>query len=137
MAITQQQINQNSQLEVGEYIGTLTPKGGVTIPVEVRRRLKVKPKDKVIFRVQEGKVELETLSKALSGWNRRNKAHKLFEEHYCSVSLAGPGRDFKQRQASSLAPAAARASHTLHQGRLGSPPGRRRFPQSPASAAVW
>lgn len=44
--------------EPKEYIGTVTQKGQVTIPVEVRRLLGVKPRDKVVFRITEGRVEL-------------------------------------------------------------------------------
>jgi AbrB family looped-hinge helix DNA binding protein len=34
------------------------PKGQVTIPVEIRRLLGVRPKDKVAFRVEDGRVDL-------------------------------------------------------------------------------
>ena len=40
--------------EVEEYIRTVTTKGQVTIPAEVRRLLEVEPGDKVMFRVTEG-----------------------------------------------------------------------------------
>ena len=51
--------------EIGEYIRTVTTKGQVTIPAEVRRLLEVKPGDQVVFRVKEGSVELEPVSGTL------------------------------------------------------------------------
>lgn len=51
--------------EIGEYIRTVTTKGQVTIPAEVRRLLEVKPGDQVVFRVNEGAVELEPVSVTL------------------------------------------------------------------------
>jgi len=51
--------------EIGEYIRTVTTKGQVTIPAEVRRLLEVKPGDQVVFRVKEGSVELEPVSVTL------------------------------------------------------------------------
>ena len=45
--------------EIREYQRRLTYKGGVVIPVEIRRLLGVKPRGEVRFRVTEGKkVEL-------------------------------------------------------------------------------
>ena len=41
------------------FIGTLSAKGGVTIPVEVRRKLNVNPKDKVVFRMRGDTVNIE------------------------------------------------------------------------------
>ena len=42
-----------------EFVSTLSVKGGVTIPLEVRRFLKVKPKDKVRFRIHREAVAVE------------------------------------------------------------------------------
>jgi len=39
-----------------EYVRSISPKGQITIPLEVRKLLGVKPKDKVAFRVEEGEV---------------------------------------------------------------------------------
>lgn len=39
-------------------MGALGTKGGVTLPVEVRRFLQVKPHDKVVFRITDQKVEI-------------------------------------------------------------------------------
>jgi AbrB family looped-hinge helix DNA binding protein len=45
--------------EIEEYIRTVTTKGQVTIPAEIRRLLEVEPGDKVVFRVREDTVELQ------------------------------------------------------------------------------
>lgn len=37
---------------------SVSPKGQITIPVEIRKMLGVKPKDKVSFEVEDGKVNL-------------------------------------------------------------------------------
>ncbi|HZQ98918.1 MAG TPA: type II toxin-antitoxin system PrlF family antitoxin [Chloroflexota bacterium] len=42
-----------------EYQSTMTTKGQVTIPAEVRRLLGFKPHDKVAFVVDDGQVRLE------------------------------------------------------------------------------
>lgn len=44
--------------EVKEYQRRLTYKGGVVIPVEIRRLLGVKPRGEVRFRITDKKVEL-------------------------------------------------------------------------------
>lgn len=41
-----------------EIVTTLTKKGQVTIPVEIRRLLGLKAKDKVAFRIDEKNVQL-------------------------------------------------------------------------------
>lgn len=41
-----------------EILSTVTQRGQVTIPVEVRRLLGVKPKDKVAFTIEDGRVAL-------------------------------------------------------------------------------
>jgi len=43
---------------IEEHIRTVTTKGQVTIPIEIRRLLGVKPQDKVVFQIRDGKVEL-------------------------------------------------------------------------------
>jgi len=45
--------------ESEEHVRTVTTKGQVTIPAEIRRLLEVEPGDKVIFPVTEGTVELQ------------------------------------------------------------------------------
>ena len=48
-----------------EHIRAVTAKGQVTIPAEVRRLLGVRPHDRVVFRVTDGKVELQPASMSL------------------------------------------------------------------------
>lgn len=49
----------------GEYIQTVTVKGQVTIPVEVRKAIGVKPNSQVTVRLQEGKVVIEPVAMTL------------------------------------------------------------------------
>ena len=82
--------------ESEEHIRTVTTKGQVTIPVEVRRLLEVEPGDKVIFRVTEGTVELQptamTLEDAFGAVTPRSQPEDLaalrdtaIEEHVKGV----------------------------------------------------
>lgn len=43
---------------VGDYIGTVSSQGRVTIPEEVRRMLHIQPQDKLVFRVTEDSIEI-------------------------------------------------------------------------------
>jgi antitoxin PrlF len=43
------------------YYATLTSKGQVTVPVEVRRRLGLKPNEKIAFTVEDGRAHIEPL----------------------------------------------------------------------------
>ena len=53
-------------MEDKEYIATITSKGQVTIPVEIREQLGLGARDKVIFRLGKGnRVELEPLPMSL------------------------------------------------------------------------
>lgn len=45
-------------MAVQEHTGTVTQKGQVTIPLAVRRALGLKPHDRVLFRLRNGRVEL-------------------------------------------------------------------------------
>jgi AbrB family looped-hinge helix DNA binding protein len=48
---------------------TITRKGQVTIPVEVRRALDLKPKDRVVFELEEGVAKIKPASsKLLAGF---------------------------------------------------------------------
>ncbi len=49
------------QDQVREYVSTVTPKGMVTIPQEVRRSFKIKPKEKVVFRATKDTLEIKPL----------------------------------------------------------------------------
>ena len=48
-----------------EHIRTVTSKGQVTIPIEVRRLLGVKANGKVAFHVRDGRVELHPVTMTL------------------------------------------------------------------------
>ncbi|MBI2917405.1 MAG: AbrB/MazE/SpoVT family DNA-binding domain-containing protein [Chloroflexi bacterium] len=62
---------------------TITQRGQVTIPVEVRRVLGVKPRDKVTFTIEGTEVRLAAVSYSL-------------ESAYGSVKPANRPEDFKQ-----------------------------------------
>ena len=42
-----------------EFIGTLSGKSMITLPVEVRKFLGVRPKDKVVFKISDQAVEIK------------------------------------------------------------------------------
>lgn len=66
---------------------SVSPKGQVTIPIEIRRMLGVKAKDKVVFTVEEGKVELKPARSAL-------------DELYQSLSALKEPRSWEEIEAS-------------------------------------
>lgn len=80
-----------------EYISTITSKGQVTIPAEIRRVLGLKPQDKIIFRVVQGKVEVEPLPMTL-------------EEAYGSVQPLATPEDFAAIRAAVREERAAKSS---------------------------
>lgn len=41
-----------------EHISSVSPKGQITIPAEIRRVLGVGPKDKIAFLLEDGRVEI-------------------------------------------------------------------------------
>lgn len=41
-----------------EMLSSVSPKGQVTLPLEIRQLLGVKPKDKVAFKVENGQVHI-------------------------------------------------------------------------------
>ncbi|MBI4200887.1 MAG: AbrB/MazE/SpoVT family DNA-binding domain-containing protein [Chloroflexi bacterium] len=54
---------------MSEYVTTVTQKGQVTIPGELRKALKIKPKDKVAFTLVDGEVRLRPMtSRLLAGY---------------------------------------------------------------------
>lgn len=66
-----------------EYIATMSSKGQVTIPNEIRQLLYLAPQDKVIFQVLEGgRIEIKALPMTL-------------EKAYGSVSPLNRPEDFK------------------------------------------
>ena len=48
-----------------EVTATITQRGQVTIPAEVRRPLGLRPRDKVAFTIEDGEVRLTSLSFSL------------------------------------------------------------------------
>jgi len=48
-----------------ESLATITAKGQVTIPAEIRRALGLKPRDKIAFILNQGEVKLEPSSSML------------------------------------------------------------------------
>lgn len=44
-----------------EYVSSVSPKGQITIPAEIREMFKVKAKDKVVFEVSNGDVKIRPL----------------------------------------------------------------------------
>ncbi len=66
-----------------EITTTITQRGQVTIPVEVRRVLGVKPRDKVTFSIEDGKVRLAPVTFSL-------------ESAYGSVKPSGKPEDFDE-----------------------------------------
>lgn len=69
-----------------EYVATITSKGQVTIPVEIREQLGLGARDKVIFRLGKGnRVELEPLPMSL-------------EEAYGSVAPLGRPENLEELQ---------------------------------------
>jgi AbrB family looped-hinge helix DNA binding protein len=72
--------------DIKEYIATMTSKGQVTIPIQVRQQLQLAPQDKVVFRIVDGKhVEIEPLPMTL-------------EEAYGSVPPLNRPEDFDALQ---------------------------------------
>ncbi len=68
------------------YIGTITSKGQVTVPVEIRCAFGLKAQDKLILRMVQGKVEVEPFPMTL-------------EEAYGSVPPVTTPEDFQARRA--------------------------------------
>lgn len=73
-------------MEDKEFVATITSKGQVTIPVEIREQLGLGARDKVIFRLgKDNRVELEPLPMSL-------------EEAYGSVAPLGRPENFEELQ---------------------------------------
>lgn len=43
------------------YISSMSPKGQITLPAEVRKRLKLKPKDQVAIEVEDDEIRIKPL----------------------------------------------------------------------------
>ena len=66
-----------------EFVSAITQRGQVTIPVEVRRLLGLKPRDRVAFEIGENEVKLVPVRFTL-------------ESAYGSVPSHGEPQDFKK-----------------------------------------
>jgi AbrB family looped-hinge helix DNA binding protein len=51
-----------------EFISSVSPKGQITLPVAVRKRLGIKPKDKVSIRLEGDRVVVEVAKTGLMRW---------------------------------------------------------------------
>jgi AbrB family looped-hinge helix DNA binding protein len=82
-----------TQRRVGDYIGTVSTQGRVTLPEEVRKLLRVNPQDKIVFRVTEDAIEisgrLPTLEELAGSFTPLQPAREIEEviheaknEHY-------------------------------------------------------
>jgi AbrB family looped-hinge helix DNA binding protein len=72
-----------AQTRIEEGARTVSLKGQVTIPVEIRRLLGVEPGDKVSFSVRNGKVELRAVRSPL-------------EESFQAIPALAPRRSWKE-----------------------------------------
>ena len=48
-----------------EFVSSVSPKGQITLPAEVRRQLGVKPKDKVTVTLEDGRVTVTPLGSGI------------------------------------------------------------------------
>jgi AbrB family looped-hinge helix DNA binding protein len=69
-----------------EMLSSVSPKGQVTLPVEIRRLLGIKPRDKVAFRLEQGKVEITAAASALAA-------------SYQAIPALKPARSWKEIEA--------------------------------------
>jgi len=53
-----QGISQNTSTTSGEFVVSVGVKGQITVPKAIRLKLGVKPKDKVVVRLEEGEVKV-------------------------------------------------------------------------------
>lgn len=49
-----------------QLTSSVSPKGQITLPTEIRKKLGIKPKDKVIFSLEEGSVRVLPLGSQLT-----------------------------------------------------------------------
>ncbi len=52
--------------DIKEFLSSLSPKGQITIPMEIRRRFGVKPKDKIIITIEDEEVKIKPAKSRLS-----------------------------------------------------------------------
>ncbi len=68
---------------MGRMASSVSPKGQVTIPAEIRQLLGIKPRDRVVFRVDGGVVTIAPVRSALG-------------RHYQSVPALDPPRTIEE-----------------------------------------
>ena len=68
---------------MGRMASSVSPKGQVTIPAEIRQLLGIKPRDRVAFRVEGGVVTIIPVRSTL-------------EQHYRSVPALDPPRTIEE-----------------------------------------
>jgi AbrB family looped-hinge helix DNA binding protein len=66
-----------------DLLSSVSPKGQVTVPIEIRRKLGLRPKDKVAFRLEGNEVKLAA-------------ARSPLEESYQAVPALQPPRSWKE-----------------------------------------
>jgi AbrB family looped-hinge helix DNA binding protein len=69
-----------------EMLSSVSPKGQVTLPIEIRRKLGIKPKDKVAFRLEGTEIRLAPSRSPL-------------EESYQAIPALKPARSWKEIEA--------------------------------------
>lgn len=97
--------NMNSSITIqtqSEYMATLGPKGQVTIPAELRRRLGIQPNDKLLLRLRENKVEIESGIMTL-------------EEVMGSVKPLDPAKSFKHQRNEAIEEHVEKVIHKMKQ----------------------
>jgi AbrB family looped-hinge helix DNA binding protein len=70
-------------MTVRGFVSSVSPKGQITIPMEIRRMLDIKPKDKVAIQFDEGTVTI-------------TPAHVRLDSFYQQVSALGQPRDINE-----------------------------------------
>ena len=80
-----------------DLMSSVSPKGQVTVPVEIRRLLGIKPKDKVTFRVEGTRVEIAP-------------ARARLDEGYMAVPALKRRRSWKELEAALAAEQALNAA---------------------------
>ena len=86
---------------MADMVSSVSPKGQVTVPVQIRRLLGIKPKDKVAFRVEGKRVEL-------------TPARTRLDESYMAIPALKRKRSWKEVEA---AVADEQAAHAAEEGR--------------------
>src|SRR5918911_570888 len=72
-----QVVHSSRGADMKEYISSVSPKGQITIPAEIREMFGVKPKDKVVFEVGDEGVKIRPLAARLEASYQAVPAHFL------------------------------------------------------------